>query len=115
MVVVADGDIGSASEAVYTIDNDGSAAGDFTVLTESNFADSNLIVNAVVDVRVDNSASNPGAGDLVVAIDPDSTTLLEITIFENTAIPEFTTLLAPIVSVIGIVCWNYRRRETAGQ
>jgi len=52
---------------------------------------------------------------LFVAIDPDTTTMLEVAIFENTAIPEFTTLLAPIVSVIGIVCWNYRRREAAGQ
>ena len=114
MVVVADGDVGSSSEEVYTIDNSGSGAGDFTVVTESNFADSNLVVNAIVYVQVGDGADG-GAGDLVIAIDPDSTTLLEITIFENTAIPEFTTLLAPIVSVLGIVCWNYRRRETVGQ
>jgi hypothetical protein len=37
----------------------------------------------------------------------------EIQVLENTAIPEFTTLLAPIVSVLGIVLWNYRRRESA--
>jgi hypothetical protein len=70
------------------------------------------VVNAIVvmDVGDDDSIWK----DLVIAIDPDSTTLLEITVFEN-AIPEFTTLLAPIVSVLGIVCWNYRRREVAGQ
>jgi hypothetical protein len=112
MALVANGDVGSPSEEVYTIDNDGSGAGDFTVVTESNFADSNLVVNAIVEMDVGDDDNI--WKDLVIAIDPDSTALLEIAIFENT-IPEFTTLLAPIVSVIGIVCWNYRRREAAGQ
>jgi len=66
-------------------------------------------------VAMDVDAAAPGGPwyDLVIAIDPDTTDLLEIAIFETT-IPEFTTLLAPIVSVIAIVCWNYRRREVAG-
>ena len=38
----------------------------------------------------------------------------EIQVLQN-AIPEFTTLLAPIVSVIGIVLWNYRRRQPVEQ
>ena len=38
----------------------------------------------------------------------------EIQVLQN-SIPEFTTLLAPIVSVIGIVLWNYRRRQPVEQ
>ncbi|MCH2440512.1 MAG: hypothetical protein MK220_04200, partial [Candidatus Poseidoniia archaeon] len=72
-------------------------------------------VNAIVvmDVEAD---SWPAWKDLIIAIDPDSITTsdLEVAVLEN-VIPEFTTLLAPIVSVIAIVCWNYRRREAAGQ
>ena len=113
-----DGDIAMAGtytaihvEQVYTIDNNGDT--DFDVITESNFVDNDLVVNAIVTMDIEGAGSS--FRDLVIAIDPDTTSLLEITIFENTAIPEFTTLLAPIVSVIGIVCWNYRRREAAGQ
>ena len=72
------------------------------------------MVNAIEYMGVGTGVDG-GAGDLVIAIDPDTTTLMEIAVFENTEIPEFMTLLAPIVSVIGIVCWNYRRRETTGQ
>ena len=116
MALVAKGNVGTHSEEVYTIDNDGSGVGDFTLITESGFADTDLIVNAIVVMDVDNVPDGNGNtwDDLVIAIDPDTTGLLEIAVFETT-IPEFTTLLAPIVSVIGIVCWNYRRREAAGQ
>ena len=99
-------------EQVYSIDNNGDS--DFSKNTESTFADSDIVVNAVAYVLVGDGADG-GAGDLVIAMDPTGHSLLEIAIFENTAIPEFTTLLAPIVSVLGIVCWNYRRREAAGQ
>ena len=101
-------------ETVYTIDNNGDT--DFTVITESSFSPDNTdeyTVNAIVEMDVGDD-DNPWK-DLVIAIDPDTAgSSLEIAIFQN-AIPEFTTLLAPIVSVIGIVCWNYRRREAAGQ
>ncbi|PXF18214.1 MAG: hypothetical protein CXX76_02045, partial [Methanobacteriota archaeon] len=57
-----------------------------------------------------------GYTDIAVAIDSTDNGLetVEIAVLEN-AIPEFTTLLAPIVSVIGIVLWNYRRRQPVEQ
>jgi hypothetical protein len=97
------------------IENEGSdtfddpfAGSDFSITATDKYT-----VNAIVEMDVGDD-DNPWK-DLVIAIDPDTAgSSLEIAIFEN-AIPEFTTLLAPIVSVIGIVCWNYRRREAAGQ
>ena len=54
--------------------------------------------------------------DLVFGLDSDTADASddEIQVLQN-AIPEFTTLLAPIVSVIGIVLWNYRRRQPVEQ
>ena len=117
-----DGDVAVAGawvavkvQTVWMIENEGSdtfddpfAESDFSITDTDKYT-----VNAIVEMDVGDD-DNPWK-DLVIAIDPDTAgSSLEIAIFQN-AIPEFTTLLAPIVSVIGIVCWNYRRREAAGQ
>ena len=104
-------------QTVWMIENEGSdtfddpfAESDFSITDTDKYT-----VNAIVEMDVEGD-SWPEWKDLVIAIDPDTAgSSLEIAIFENTAIPEFTTLVAPIVSIIGIVCWNYRRREAAGQ
>jgi hypothetical protein len=67
-------------------------------------------------VLVDLGADGNGRRDLVFGLDDGTANAAddEIQVLQN-AIPEFTTLLAPIVSVIGIVLWNYRRRQPVEQ
>ena len=100
-----------ASE-VYVIENEGSES--YERFTESSFSDTNLDVMAIVvmDLGVDGNIWK----DLVIGLDSVTADagVDEIQVLEN-AIPEFTTLLAPIVSVIGIVLWNYRRRQPVEQ
>jgi len=100
-----------ASE-VYVIENGGGES--YTRFTESSFSDTNLDIMAIV--VMDLGADGNIWKDLVFGLDSVTADagVDEIQVLEN-AIPEFTTLLAPIVSVIGIVLWNYRRRQPVEQ
>jgi len=50
---------------------------------------------------------NDGDMDIIVAFIEDDT----IAWYETTAIPEFPSIMMPIVSVLAIVGFNYRRRK----
>ena len=50
---------------------------------------------------------NDGDMDIIVAFIEDDT----IAWYETTAIPEFSNIMMPIVSVLAIVGFNYRRRK----
>jgi hypothetical protein len=52
---------------------------------------------------------NDGDMDIIVAFVEDDT----IAWYENTAIPEFSNIMMPIVSVLAIVGFNYRRRRVS--
>jgi hypothetical protein len=107
IAVVGLKDAATAGE-VYVIENQGSDS--YERFTESSFDDGNLDIKAIVvmDLGDDNNIWK----DLVIGLDSGTANagVDEIQVLQN-AIPEFTTLLAPIVSVIGIVLWNYRRRQ----
>ena len=51
---------------------------------------------------------NDGYMDIVSAAYLDD----EIAWYDNAAIPEFSNIMMPIVSVLAIVGFNYRRRQT---
>jgi len=52
---------------------------------------------------------NDGDMDIIVAFIEDDT----IAWYETTAIPEFSNIMMPIVSVLAIVGFNYRRRRVS--
>ena len=67
-----------------------------------------------IDTNADGAAAvfvadmdNDGDMDIIVAFIEDGT----IAWYETTAIPEFSNIMMPIVSVLAIVGFNYRRRK----
>ncbi|MDP7007793.1 MAG: hypothetical protein QGG57_06395, partial [Candidatus Poseidoniia archaeon] len=97
---------------IYVVENGGGES--YTRFTESSFSDTNLDIRAIV--VMDLGADGNIWKDLVIGLDSGTADsgVDEVQVLQN-AIPEFTTLLAPIVSVIGIVAWNYRRRQSVEQ
>ncbi|MDP6364254.1 MAG: hypothetical protein QF519_05160, partial [Candidatus Poseidoniia archaeon] len=112
-----DGDIAVAGTRVispseiYVVENEGSDV--YETFTETTLT-GNVQIEAIV--LIDLGADGNVWMDLVFGLDDDTANAAddEIQVLQN-AIPEFTTLLAPIVSVIGIVLWNYRRRQSVEQ
>ncbi|MDP6659160.1 MAG: hypothetical protein QGH21_05425, partial [Candidatus Poseidoniia archaeon] len=113
-----DGDIAVAGTRVispseiYVVENEGSDV--YEIFTETTLTGN---VNVVALVLISLGSEDLGNPDIIFGLDSGTAAAGddEIQVLENTAIPEFTTLLAPIVSVIGIVAWNYRRRQSVEQ
>ena len=110
-IAVAGTRVISASE-IYVVENEGSDV--YETFTETTLT-GNVHVVAIVLISLGTTAT--GNPDIIFGLDDGTANAAddEIQVLENTAIPEFTTLLAPIVSVIGIVLWNYRRRQPVEQ
>ena len=104
-------DIAAATDGSQVLTFDFSNGGFGEEVNHTSFG-SGARINVVLAFDIDND----GYTDIAVAIDSTDNggETVEIAVLEN-AIPEFTTLLAPIVSVIGIVLWNYRRRQPVEQ
>ena len=109
-IAVAGTRVISASE-IYVVENEGSDV--YETFTETTLT-GNVQIEAIVLIDLD--ADGNVWLDLVFGLDDGTANAAddEIQVLQN-AIPEFTTLLAPIVSVIGIVLWNYRRRQPVEQ
>jgi hypothetical protein len=98
-----DMDILSASQIDNTIawyENDGASNPSWTASDITTSAEGAWSVFAA-------DMDNDGDMDILSASYSDST----IAWYENTAIPEFSNILMPIVSVLAIVGLNYRRRK----
>ena len=103
----ADGDLDIVSasfndDTIAWYENDGASDPSWTAANIATNADYAISVFAA-DMDAD------GDMDIVSASSVDST----ITWYENdiNSIPEFPTLLLPIVSVLLVVGWNYRRQR----
>ena len=109
-IAVAGTRVISASE-IYVVENEGSDV--YETFIETTLT-GNVQIEAIV--LIDLGADGNVWLDLVFGLDDGTANAAddEIQVLQN-AIPEFTTLLAPIVSVIGIVLWNYRRRQPVEQ
>ena len=99
-------DIVSASQwdnyGIAWYENDGASDPSWSAEDIANTADSAMSV-FVADM------DNDGDMDIVSASWKDDT----IAWYENTAIPEFSNIMMPIVSVLAIVGFNYRRRRVS--
>ena len=111
-IAVAGTRVISASE-IYVVENEGSDV--YETFTETTLT-GNVNIVAIVLIDLGNTGYLDNL-DIIFGLDDGTANAAddEIQVLENTAIPEFTTLLAPIVSVIGIVLWNYRRRQPVEQ
>ncbi|MDP7136526.1 MAG: hypothetical protein QF678_04675, partial [Candidatus Poseidoniia archaeon] len=111
-IAVAGTRVISASE-IYVVENEGSDV--YETFIETTLT-GNVQIEALVLIDLGNTGYTDNL-DIIFGLDDGTANAAddEIQVLENTAIPEFTTLLAPIVSVIGIVLWNYRRRQPVEQ
>ena len=99
-----DMDILSASYLDDTIawyENDGAADPSWTAADIATSADGARSVFAA-------DMDNDGDMDIISASRDDDT----IAWYETSAIPEFSNIMMPIVSVLAIVGFNYRKRQT---
>ena len=99
-----DMDIISASQYDNTIawyENDGAADPSWTASDIATSADGARSVFAA-------DMDNDGDMDIISASRDDDT----IAWYETSAIPEFSNIMMPIVSVLAIVGFNYRKRQT---